>query len=180
MDSLTQRLLSLPPELHHIILDKYRQMYLFTEIRKKNNDILNLPSDKLVKNELLDIGDFQQFNYEIQKSSYEYKSSFSYLAKCIIGVLEYYYSLNYIERINLKKNINDNDNDNDNYNYDNYDYYNNLAYFLKNKNLSYLIDPDDIHSGSTGMWVYRILIKFMFGTYEQKKESWINLINKHF
>jgi hypothetical protein len=171
MDSLTQRLLYLPPELHQIILDKYRQMYLFPEIKKKHNEILNLPSDKIEQNELLDIGDFQQFNYEIQKSSYGYKNSFAYNAKCITGVLEYYYSLNYFERNKLKAYMYENDN------YDNYD---NITCFLQNKNLADLLDPEDLHSGNSGMWVYRIVIKFMFASYEQKKELWFNLIKNHF
>ena len=63
---------------------------------------------------------------------------------------------------------------------DKYDNYDNITCFFQNKNLSVLIDPEDLHSGSSGMWVYKIVIKFMFATYEQKKELWFNLIKNHF
>ena len=171
--SLSQRLQKLPTELHQMILDKYRNMYLNKEIKKKYNESLNLLNNKALSHELLDIGNFTQFNYQLQKSNYEYKNNFAYLSQCIIGVLEYYYSLNYCDRLLIKNNFMNIDNNV-------LSSYENLSIFLKDKELSKLIDPEDIHSGSSGMWIFRIVIKFMFGTYLEKVTLWNNLVENHF
>ena len=171
--SLSQMLQKLPPELHQMIIDKYRTMYLNEKIKQKYNESLNLLNDKALSYGLLDIGNFTQFNYQLQNSNYEYKNNFSYLAQCIIGVLEYYYSLNYCDRLLIKNNFMNIDNNV-------LSSYENLSIFLKDKELSKLIDPEDIHSGSSGMWVFRIVIKFMFGSYLEKVTLWNNLVDSHF
>ena len=178
-----QLLFSLPEELYNKIYDTYRQMYVFPEIRKKHNKIqkyIGIQNDKIIKYKLFDIGDFHQFNYELQNTDYKYKEYFIYNKKCIVGVLEYYYSLNYNKRQLLAKTINvSNVNDAEHAE----QVYNNttkMVRFLKNKELSYLIDPEDIHSGSSGMWVFSIVMKFMFGTYKEKFDLWRKLIESHF
>lgn len=171
--SLSQRLQNLPPELHQMIIDKYRNMYLHKEITKKYNENAKALTNKALIHELLDIGDFAQFNSQIQNSNYEYKNNFAYLAQCIIGVLEYYYSLNYCERLLIKNNFMNIDNNV-------LSTYENLSIFLDNKELSKYVDPEDIHSGNSGMWVFRIVMKFMFGSHIDKMTLWNNLVNSHF
>ena len=148
-------------------------MYLPDEITQKYNESLNLLNDKALSHGLLDIGDFTQFNYQLQNSNYEYKNNFAYLAQCIIGVLEYYYSLNYCDRLLIKNNFMNIDNNV-------LSSYENLFIFLEDKELSKFIDQEDIHSRSSGMWIFRIVMKFMFGTYLEKITLWNNLVESHF
>ena len=171
--SLSQRIQKLPTKLNQIILDKYRNMYLHKEITKKYDENVKALSNKALQNGLLDIGDFTQFNSLLQNSNYEYKNNFAYLAQCIIGVLEYYYSLNYCERLLIKNNFMNIDNNV-------LSTYENLSIFLDNKELSKYVDPEDIHSGNSGMWVFRIVMKFMFGSYLEKVTLWNNLVENHF
>ena len=171
--SLSQRLQKLPPELHQMILDKYRNMYLNKEITKKYDENLKALSNKALQNRLLDIGDFAQFNSLLQKYNYEYKNNFAYLSQCIIGVLEYYYSLNYYERLLIKNNFMNIDNNV-------LSSYENLFIFLEDKELSKFIDQEDIHSRSSGMWIFRIVMKFMFGSYLEKITLWNNLVENYF
>ena len=170
-----QLLNSLPEELYNKILDIYRKMYIYPEIQKKR---INTNNEKIITHNLRDMYDFYQFNSELQKTNYKYKENFQYNAKCIIGVLEYYYSLNYNERNLLKAFIIGNDGNDDNDGNDGN--YNKLTRFLQNKDLSYLFDPEDIHSGSSGMWIYKIVFQFMFGTHNEKLNLWCKLIDSYF
>ena len=190
--SLSQRLQHLPEELHREIIYNYKIMYLYKEITEKNSKKLEKLRDSLCDlqipeteyNTFLDVGDFTHFTSLLSTTDFGKKpednvftidklKAFRFLIKCIINVLEYYYSLSYYERIKLDKEImvyNDNDDDNDK---------REIA-FLNNKILSELLNPEDCHSYSTGTWCYRIVIKFMYGTNDEKMELWIKLINSHF
>jgi hypothetical protein len=182
---LYQRLLALPEEIHILILEWYRRLYLNKEITEKKEKILkhlqiNLDEDisKTINPiNFIDIGDFTSFNQLLQNSSYKYKDSFAYLAKCIIGVLEYYYSLSYYERRKIQKSLML---ENTYYKTNNYMNDTYLDLFLKNKNFKYLSDPDDLHSGSTVFWCYTKSMSYMFGTYENKVDLWSNMINGYF
>jgi hypothetical protein len=55
-----------------------------------------------------------------------------------------------------------------------------LSLFLENKELKNLIDPDDLHSGSSGFYCYSRVMIFMFGSYESKIDIWTKLINAYF
>ena len=182
---LYQRLLALPEEIHILILEWYKRLYLFPDINDKKAKLLkhlqlNLEKD-IIKTinpiNFIDIGDFTSFNQLLQNSSYEYKDSFAYLAKCIIGVLEYYYSLPYYEKRKIQESLML-----ENTYYKSSTFMNDtyLSLFLKNKNFKYLSDPDDFHSGSTGFWCYTKSMSYMFGTYEDKVELWTNMINGYF
>ena len=181
--SLSQRLSLLPPELHTMILEWYRRLYLNTEIKEKKAKLLIHLKTELTPNinlnDFIEIGDFAHFNYLIQnKPDYEYITSFAYLAKCIIGCLEYYYSLKYDERRELQKSLLL---ENKYYEIKKSMYEDNhLTEFLKNKKLSYLIDPDDLHSGSTGNYCYNKVMVFAFGNYETKVDSWLKLVKGYF
>ena len=180
---LYQRLLALPEEIHLLILEWYKRLYLFPEITDKKAKLLKhlqINLNKEIKHnhiDFIDIGDFTCFNQLIQNSPYPHKNSFAYLAKCIIGILEYYYSLPYYERLKVKKTILL-----DNEYYEICDYMNDkhLALFLKNKNFEYLSDPDDCHSGATGFWCYTKAMSYMFGSYQSKVGLWTKMINGHF
>jgi len=180
---LYQRLLALPEEIHLLILEWYKRLYLFPEITDKkvkllkhlqinlNKEIINNPID------FIDIGDFNVFKYLLQNSNYQYNDSFSYLAKCIVGVLEYYYSLTYYERREIQNSLML-----ENTYYKPINFMNDtcLSLFLNNKNFEYLSDPEDYHSGATGFWCYTKAMTYMFGSYETKIDSWAKMINSHF
>ena len=180
---LYQRLLALPEEIHILILEWYKRLYLFKQITHKKEKLLKHLQINLNKEikynpiDFIDIGDFTSFSQLIQNSDYQHKNSFAYLAKCIIGILEYYYSLPYCERLKIKKSILL-----DNEYYELRDYMNDkhLGLFLKNKNFEYLSDPDDFHSGATGYWCYTKSMSYMFGSYESKINLWTKMVNGHF
>lgn len=180
---LYQRLLALPEEIHILILEWYKRLYLFSEINEKKAKLLkhlqlNLDKEMTINPiNFIDIGDFTSFSQLVQNSSYEYKDSFIYLAKCIIGVLEYYYSLPYYERRKIQKSLML---ENTYYKPTNYMNDTYLSLFLKNKNFKYLSDPDDLHSGSTGFWCYTKSMAYMFSSYETKVDLWTNMINGYF
>jgi len=204
--SLSQRLQYLPEELHREIIYNYKIMYLYKEITEKNSKKLEKLRDSLCDlqipeteyNTFVDVGDFTHFTRLLSTTDFGKKpednvftidklKAFRFLIKCIINVLEYYYSLSYYERIKLDKEImvyNDNDdnddNDNDNDDDDDDDDDKRETAFLNHKILSELLNPEDCHSYSTGTWCYRIVIKFMYGTNDEKMELWIKLINSHF
>ena len=186
---LYQRLLALPEEIHILILEWYRRLYLNKAITEKKAKLLkhlqiNLNKEiKVNPNVFADLGDFTYFNHLLQISNYEHKNSFSYLAKCIINVLEYYYSLPYYKRYEIRKHLLldlDNKLDNKYYRITNYMNDSHLSLFLENKELKNLIDPDDLHSGSSGFYCYSRVMIFMFGSYESKVDIWTKLINAYF
>lgn len=190
---LYQRLLALPEEIHILILEWYRRLYLNKEITEKKAKLLKhlqINLNKEMKNnpiDFIDLGDFTYFNHLMQISNYEHKNSFSYLAKCIIGVLEYYYSLPYYKRYEIRKtllldldNLLDNQLDNQYYRITNYMNDSHLSLFLENKELKKLIDPDDLHSGSSGFYCYTRAMIFMFGSNESKIDLWTKMVNSHF
>ena len=180
---LSQRLLALPEEIHMLILEWYKIMYLFPDINEKKEILLkhlqlNLNKEITISPiYFIDIGDFTSFNNLLQTTNYEYKSSFAYLAKCVIGVLEYYYSMTYFEKRELQKSLML---ENKYYKTTNYMNDTSLPLFLKNKNLEYLSDPDGYHSGSTGFWCYTKAMTYMFGSYETKVDAWTKMVNGHF
>lgn len=187
--SLSQRLQHLPEELHREIIYNYKIMYLYKEITEKNSKKLEKLRDSLCDlqipeteyNTFVDVGDFTHFTRLLSTTDFGKKpednvftidklKAFRFLIKCIINVLEYYYSLSYYERIKLDKEIIADDDDDDK----------RETAFLNHKILSELLNPEDCHSYSTGTWCYRIVIKFMYGTNDEKMELWIKLINSHF
>jgi hypothetical protein len=211
--NLSQKLQHLPEELHRIILDKYKRMFLFKEITENNSKKLDKLQSSLCDlqipeteyNTFVDVGDFTHFTRLLSTTdfgkrpednvfTFDKMKAFRFLIRCITGVLEYYYSLTYYERIKLDKTIlvgndgnddsdgnddNDDNHDNDD-NDDNDNYDNRETAFLNHKILSELLNPEDCHSYSTGTWCYRIVIKFMYGTNDEKLDLWIKLINSHF
>lgn len=188
--SLSQRLQNLPEELHREIIYIYKIMYLYKEITEKKSKKLEKLRDSLCDlqipeteyNTFVDVGDFTHFTRLLSTTDFGKKpednvfttdklKAFRFLIKCIIDVLEYYYSLSYYERIKLDKEIMADDNDDDD---------KRKTAFLNHKILSVLLNPEDCHSYYTGTWCYQIVIKFMYGTNDEKMELWIKLINSHF
>ena len=180
---LYQRMLALPDEIHILILEWYRLLYLNKEIKEKKAKILKhlqITLNKEIKNnsiDFIDIGDFTSFKHLLQNTEYQHNDNFAYLTKCIVGVLEYYYSLTYYEMLKLKKAMLL---DNEKYVLVNYMNDTHLPLFLTNKNFEYLVDPDNFHSGATGFWSYTKSMTYMFGSYESKLDLWTKLINGHF
>ena len=180
---LYQRMLALPDEIHILILEWYRLLYLNKEIKEKKAKILKhlqITLNKEIKNnpiDFIDIGDFTSFKHLLQNTEYQHNDNFAYLTKCIVGVLEYYYSLPYYERLKVKKTMLL---DNEKYVLVNYMNDTHLPLFLTNKNFEYLVDPDNFHSGATGFWSYTKSMTYMFGSYESKLDLWTKLINGHF
>ena len=182
---LYQRILALPEEIHILILEWYKRLYLNKEITEKKAKLLKhlqINLKKEIKNDpinFIDLGDFTYFNHLMQNSDYENKHSFSYLAKSMVGVLEFYYSLSYHKRNEIKKNLLL-DLNSKYYKMTNYmsDYH--LPLFLENKDFENLIDPEDLHSGSTGFFCYTRVMVFMFGNYESKVDLWTKMANAHF
>ena len=194
---IVKQLLDFPEELHRIIIKKYTNMFLFKEITQKNLQTLeklrvslcDLQIPETDYDTFVDVGDFTHFTRILSTTDFGKKpednvftfdklKAFRYLIECITGVLEYYYSLSYYERIKIDKEImadNNGDNDGDDDDGDKRE-----TAFLNHKILSELLNPGDCHSYSTGTWCYRIVIKFMYGTNDEKLDLWIRLINSHF
>ena len=195
--SLSQRLQNLPFELHYMIIEKYKDMFIFPEITKRNKQTLEILRKEIngidvEPEDLIDVSHICLFTRVFNQKNSERGQNFIYLNKCISGVIEYYFSLKYEERIIFKTSVlDDNTNIYNDYNRnnDNDCYIDNIKYkirdnftsfIFRNKHLTNLIDPDDCHSGSTGLWCVYNIIPIIFGSYEKRLEHWIKLIHGHF
>lgn len=186
--SLSQKLQHLPFELHYMIIEKYKNMYIFPEIVKRNKNTLEKLKNDLIDfdvdlEDLIDVSNISIFSKVLNENNIEKGRYFIYNEKCITGFIEYYFSLLHSER----KILNDFVLQNNNYNLiTNADYnkrrlvHDNLTeYIFKNK-LSNLIDPDDLHSGASAGWCISNIIPIIFGNYERRLDHWIRLIRGHF
>jgi len=186
--NLSQRLQNLPFELHYMIIEKYKNMYIFPEIIKKNknslqilkNDLNNLDFDL---EDLIDVSNISNFSRILNKQNVENGKYFIYSEKCITGFIEYYFSLRFSERKLFKDSVLQNNNYNlitkDDYNKRRFIHDNFIEYIFQNK-LANLIDPDDLHSGGSFGWCISNIIPIIFGNYEQRLDHWIRLIRGHF
>jgi len=158
--TLSQRLQHLPFELHYMIIEKYKNMYIFPEITKRNRqtlEILNVEINELDVDpeDLVDVSNICLFNRIFNQKDSERGKYFIYLNKCITGFIEYYFSLKYDERRIFKKSILEEDDIYILYSLLNHDKCIKIrdkfsSYIFENKHLMYLTDPDDSHSGATG------------------------------
>ena len=205
--NLSQRLQNLPFELHYMIIEKYKNMYIFPEIVKRNKTTLERLKYKLNEfdiepEDLIDVSNISIFNRILNQKNDVKGKYFIYSEKCITGFIEYYYSLTFYERKTFNNSVlqgkiyniikkYDDDDDNDDNDNDKYDdkyiidnrrliHYNFIDFILLNKNLSNLIDPDDFHSGASAGWCMSNIIPIIFGNYEKRLEHWIKLIQGHF
>ena len=124
--SLDKALLALPYELHYMILDKYKQMYLFPEIRESRNKTFNTIKNKFITilnhsleddtydninklltniDDLCDVNEYYIFSRLLEKANHYKGLYFTYPAKCIIGFQEYFYSLTYYERQKIRDEV---------------------------------------------------------------------------
>lgn len=165
-----------------VIIDIYKKYYKYVlediKIQKEENN-------KYIKNELsqynsinsIDFSEVADMSIMIKKDRENNENSFwnhSYIFQTVESILIYYYSLKYNERIQFKKNILNN-----NYNKDTkFEKYalDFADYFIKNKK-NYIIDPNDSHSGTSGLYSIAITIPFIFETNNKEKlNHWIKLI----
>ena len=121
---------------------------------------------------LIDI-DFRHLNillhlprYTTTEKTAKIAQYFVYLSKCVIGFIEYYYSLSFDKKQKVRAFVLDNEliykplqiaNIRERF----YDY-------IRSENLYDIIDPYDCHSGMTASWCITNMLPFLFGTYEQK------------
>ena len=188
--TLSQRLQNLPFELHYMIIEKYKNMYIFPEITKRNRqtlEILNVEINELNVDpeDLVDVSNICLFNRIFNQRDSERGKYFIYLNKCITGFTEYYFSLKYDERRIFKKFILEEDDIYILYSLLNHDKCIKIrdkfsSYIFENKHLMYLTDPDGLHSGATGGWCITNIMPIIFGTYAQRLEHWLKLIHGHF
>lgn len=186
--NLSQRLQNLPFELHYMIIEKYKNMYIFPEIVKRNKNILEKLKNDLIDfdvdlEDLIDVSNILIFSKVLNKQNIEKGRYFIYSEKCITGFIEYYFSLTLSER----KILNDFVLENNNYNLiTNADYnkrrsiHDKLTEYIFKHKLSNLIDPEDLHSGGSVGWCISNIIPIIFGNYEQRLDHWIRLIRGHF
>jgi hypothetical protein len=198
--TLSQRLTNLPFELHYMIIDKYKQMYVFPELTKRNKNTLKILNEKINEldvdpEDLVDVSNICLFNRIFNQRDSETGEYFIYLNKCITGFIEHFFSLKYDEREKWRKtvlqghiykpfnpdnkpNINPYTNSDDYISLKNRDVF--IDFIFRDNILFNLIDPDDKHHGATCIWCIKNIMIIIFGTYEQRLKHWIELIHSHF
>jgi len=195
--TLSQRLQLLPFELHYMIIDKYKQMFLFPEIRASRLRNIEMIKAKFLEfnitdlepSEFADVNEYYIFSHLLQNRDNGNSWSFEYPAICIIGFQEYFHSLKYSDKQNiidtvLCGNICSNP---DYITQENYDERYELGHNIRDRfsnllteKFSHIIDPHELHSGASYGWCMVNLIPIIFGNNEYKITHWCKMIRSHF
>ena len=172
----------LPEDLKQMIYKEYFDIVIQPDIRVPRDTVIRfmnvvmpeVPDGKLDYLELNDINDWSALLRYMKHNSPDIFQSNDELFRIINNFIEYYYSLDYYKREELKEAILGKDKK---YIYKNEPIIMNaMTYFAKTKPYNTMIDPTDSMSGFTAGYCICNILPAIFGDAGLKRQVWLKLI----